>query len=183
MVWKLNMEPQEFQVSTLKNSQKILTFSKNFSHFPEGMQGQVERLNGTLKLATTKALLQALHIGAEGGSSFEEQLSTQQRWVEAMKQQVEIYNHTPKNLTKVSPIVAHFPERFGKIDKFNVVNEAHIALLNEVNAQVREGKYLLLVQLILILNSRCLSQVVREWCRVLLRSRREMQRSTLKRVK
>jgi len=80
----------------LKNSQKILTFSKNFSHFSEGMQGQVERLNGTLKLATTKALLQALHIGAEGGSSFEEQLSTQQRWVEAMKQQVEIYNHTQK---------------------------------------------------------------------------------------
>jgi hypothetical protein len=103
------------------------------------MQGQVERLNGMIKLATTKALLQALHNGAEGGRSFEEQLSTQQRWVEAMKKQVEVYNHTPKNLTKVSPIVAHFPDRFGKIDKFNVVDEAHVTLLNEANAQVREG--------------------------------------------
>lgn len=103
------------------------------------MQGQVERLNGTVKLATTKGILQALLEGAEGESDFMDQVSTQQRWVEIMRRQVEIYNHTPKNLTKVSPMVAHFPERVGTIDRFNVVDESHVNLLNQVNAQVSEN--------------------------------------------
>ena len=105
------------------------------------MQGQVERLNGTLKLSTTKAILQALHEGVESGNDFMGQVSIQQRWVNIMKQQVEIYNSTPKNLTKVAPLVAHFPERIGKVDKINVVDEAHVNLLNEVNAQVRKRFY------------------------------------------
>ena len=103
------------------------------------MQGQVERLNGTLKLLTTKAILQALHEGAESGNDFMGQVSIQQRWVKVMNQQVEIYNSTPKNLTKVAPVVAHFPERIGKVDKINVIDEAHVNLLNEVNAQVRKN--------------------------------------------
>jgi len=82
----------------------------------KGMQGQVERLNGTVKLATTKGILQALLEGAESESDFMDQVSTQQRWVEIMRRQVEIYNHTPKNLTKVSPMVAHFPEQVGTIN-------------------------------------------------------------------
>jgi len=50
----------------------------------KGMQGQVERLNGTVKLATTKGILQALLEGAESESDFMDQVSTQQRWVEIM---------------------------------------------------------------------------------------------------
>ncbi len=48
------------------------------------MQGQVERLNGTVKLATTKAILEALHTGAENGNDFLQQMSIQQSWVEVM---------------------------------------------------------------------------------------------------
>lgn len=100
------------------------------------MQGQVERLNGTVKLATTKAILEALHTGAENGNDFLQQLSVQQSWVEVMLKKVEVLNNTPKSLTRIAPLEAHFPDRIGRVNKFFTVDETHEQILNEANQLV-----------------------------------------------
>jgi len=81
--------------------------------------------------------LDALHIGAEDGNSFIEQLSIQQSWVGMMKKKIEVINHTPKSLTRITPLEAHFPETIGKTTKMDVVNEKHMEILNEQNQNVR----------------------------------------------
>lgn len=101
-----------------------------------GQQGQVERLNGTVKLATTKGILDALHVGAEEDKSFLEQLSIQQSWVGMMNKKIAVINNTPKSLTKLTPLEAHFPETVGKPTIFNVVNKRHMELLHEANQHV-----------------------------------------------
>jgi hypothetical protein len=100
----------------------------------------VERLNGTVKLSTTKSMLDALHVGAEEGKSFLEQLSIQQSWVEFMHKKVQVINHTPKALTKITPWEAHFPATLRKATSFTVMNEEHISILNEENAHVSNLK-------------------------------------------
>ena len=81
--------------------------------------------------------MDALHIGAEDGNSFIEQLSIQQSWVGMMKKKIEVINHTPKSLTRITPLEAHFPETIGKTTKMDVVNEKHMEILNEQNQNVR----------------------------------------------
>jgi hypothetical protein len=91
-----------------------------------------------VKLATTKAILDALHVGVEDGNTFLQQLSIHQSWVEMMHKKVDVINHTPKALTKVSPWEAHFPETLGRATSQNVLNEKHLSILNEENESVSE---------------------------------------------
>jgi len=96
-------------------------------------------------MATTKAILDALHVGAMDGNSFIQQLSIQQSWVGMMKAKIEVINHTPKSLTRITPLEAHFPETVGKATKFNVVNDTHMEILNEANQNVSSHFTLILI--------------------------------------
>lgn len=103
-----------------------------------GHQGQVERLNGTIKLMTTKGILTGLSEIMENDEDIDVIKSTASNWVKVMKTQIEIYNHTPKNLYKKSPMEVHFPEKKFDLDKYFVMdnNDKKILEDNNENDQV-----------------------------------------------
>lgn len=98
------MVPLDKQVS-------ILLFKKYFLLTEKvGQQGQVERVNSTVKRLTTAGILTALEEKTGEGANFQELMSAGTRWVACMKEKVEVYNNTPKYLTGHTPREIHFPE-------------------------------------------------------------------------
>lgn len=82
----------------------------NVLRFFQGQQGQVERVNCTVKKLTTSGVLTILEEGAAAGATFEELCSAGSSWVSCMETKVSVYNNTPKYLTGYTPTEVHFPE-------------------------------------------------------------------------
>lgn len=96
-----------------------------------GQQGQVERMNSTLKKMLTKDLLSLLRIDIEKGKDFHEILSGSHNWVEELRKMAEAYNHTPKALTGVTPMEVHVPGRKVESAKYFTANAEDERVLNE----------------------------------------------------
>jgi len=70
----------------------------------------VERMNSTVKSMTTAGVLERMAKESKTGRSFENLMSTSTSWYSVMESMVNIYNNTPKPLTRYSPTEVHFPE-------------------------------------------------------------------------
>jgi hypothetical protein len=91
-----------------------------------GHQGQVERVNGTLKKTLTKLALDAIRKKVEEDSECSEVefIQVQQDWVDRLHDAIKVYNHSPKCATGFSPWEAHFPEQREPAANF-VIDASH----------------------------------------------------------
>lgn len=89
----------------------------------------MERMNSTLKKMLTKDLLSLLQAGVEEGKDFEQFLFTCRNWVEELHKLAKAYNHTPKALTKVTPMEVHFPGRKEEAAEFFLLNSTDERIL------------------------------------------------------
>jgi hypothetical protein len=112
-----------------------LRISKSYRKFKIvhlGHQGQVERMNSTLKKMLTKDLLGHLEVDIEEGRDFEDMLFTSRNWVEKLQKMADVYNNTPKAVTKVTPMEVHFPGQTEASSKYFVLNEEDARIVDEL---------------------------------------------------
>lgn len=115
------------------------TFLIQVSFFSSGQQGQVERLNGTVKFWTAKSILNNIFEGAEKGHDFEELMEHELNWVHEMERVIGIYNNTPKQVWAkhgTTPLNTHNPELIGEINEYFAVNSAHLEWYKIANEKV-----------------------------------------------
>lgn len=96
----------------------------------------MERANGTLKKKLTKAILDNVKNALSGEAEVEELRSTAHNWVKVFHHQAELYNNTPKVLTKRTPLEVHFPERMGIRTDYSVTSEEDKRILLAHNEEV-----------------------------------------------
>jgi hypothetical protein len=104
--------------------------------FQKGQQGQVERLNGTVKLATSKSILGRIYEGVLQNETFESLQHHEEHWVDRMMHMLDVYNNTPKEHSKrlqLTPLETHNPELIGKANQFFAENERDLQVFELMN--------------------------------------------------
>ena len=125
---------QEFLVSiqSFFRTRLFQSNSNNIYLCSSGHQGQVERMNSTLKKMLTKDLLDKMEGDIARGKDFADVLFTSRNWVEKLHKMADAYNNTPKALTKVTPMEVHFPGQRMDSSKYFVLNAEDEKIVTEL---------------------------------------------------